>query len=274
MKVLVCIKKAELLNLKELKVDWSQEFFPYKNDPYENGWDLYFEPIVFDKEDSKIHLVPNTHLFHGQLCINHWMAYHEHLPYRQSMNRILNKYIKIKQPIIDEFEAIYKQNMEGHYCIGVHVRWGYGHVSEAPKGVPSIENFISEIDEVMKKTQTSRPFKIFLATDSQEVIQAFENHFTKRQLFYLAAPRSPHREESHLIYTNPEYWISHKEEWHKKKPGYFGGLTVLLDCLLLSKCNMFIHSSSNLSEFVSFYSPHIESIYLPKDDRNWPCLHE
>src|SRR3984957_19037861 len=30
---------------KTLVVDWSQEFFPYKDDPTANGWDLYFEPI-------------------------------------------------------------------------------------------------------------------------------------------------------------------------------------------------------------------------------------
>lgn len=274
-KVISEIKNCEQLNLKELNVDWSHEFFPYKDDPTENGWDLFFEPISFDDEDNRIlNSIPTiryAHFIHDQLCIDHWMAYQEHLPYRQSINRILNKYIKIKQPIMDKFSDVYKQHLEGHYCIGVHVRWGAAHQGEAPKGTPTIASYISEVSQLMKKIQTPCPFKIYIATDSQEVIEEFQKHFPKKLLFYLQAPRSLHREESHLIYDNTEYWLTHPWEFHKKKPGYFGGLAVLLDCLLLSKCNVFIHSTSNVSEFVSFYSPHIESIYLPKDNQTWPC---
>lgn len=277
-KVLAAIREFESAPLKEMNVDWSQEFFPYKDDPYENGWNCFFEPIIFNREDNEVNPVQalnfhHDHFLHDQLCINHWMAYDEHLSYRESINRILNKYIKIKQPILNETANIYKGHLEGFYCIGVHVRWGAAHIGESPKGTPTIESYIAEVSNIMQITQTPHPFKIYIATDSQEVIQAFEKHFSKDLLFYLSAPRSLHREESHLIYENAEYWLSHPSEFHQKKPGYLGGLTVLLDCLLLAKCNVFIHSTSNVSEFVSFYSPNIESIYLPKDNRTWPCRH-
>ena len=273
--VISIIRGYEPLNLKELNVDWTQEFFPYKDNPHENGWDLFFHPIVFDNEGQDIFIPTSTinlsHCVHDQLCIHHWMAYNEHLVYRQSLNRVLNKYLKIKQPILDELSTLYSEHLEGYYCIGAHVRWGFAHGVESPKGTPTIEDYINEIYELMQKTQTSLPFKIYLATDSQEVIQAFEKHFSKELLYYLSAQRSLHREESHLVYDNPDYWLSHPEEFHKRKPGYRGGVAVLLDCLLLSKCHVFIHSTSNVSEFVSFFSPHIESIYLPKDARTWPC---
>lgn len=273
--VVATIKGYEPLNLKELTVDWSQEFFPYKDDPYENGWDLYFEPIVFDMEDCEMFnpeaSIDHSHFIHDQLCIHHWMAYNEHLPYRQSVNRIWNKYLKIKQQILDELSSLYQQNLEGYYCIGVHVRWGVAHNCESPKGTPTIESYITEVSELMQRAQTSLPFKIYLATDSDEVIQEFERHFPKELLFYLPAQRSPHREESHLIYDNTKYWQAHPLEFHNKKPGYRGGVTVLLDCLLMSKCDVFIHSTSNVAEFVSFISPTIQSVYLPKDDRTWPC---
>ena len=270
--VVATIKGYESRNLKKLNVDWSQEFFPYKNHPHENGWNLYFEPIVFDNEDDEGAAPPRQeHFVHDQVCINHWMAYDEHLPYRLSLNRILNKYIKIKKPITDELESVYKENLEGYYCIGVHVRWGAAHTSESPKGTPKIEHYITEVFRLMQQTQTPYPFKIYLATDSEEVIRKFRNYFPKEMLFYLAERRSPHREESHLIYENPDYWKKHPREFHKKKPGYRGGVFVLLDCLLMSKCDVFIHSSSNVSEFVSFFSPHIKSVYLPKSDKTWPC---
>jgi hypothetical protein len=48
------------------------------------------------------------------------------------------------------------------------------------------------------------------------------------------------------------------------KVGYVGGVGALLDCLLLAKCDYFIHIISNLANFVSFYNPYIKSIFLPK----------
>ena len=274
MNVVRTIKIHEHLYTKGITIDWSQEFFPYKDHPTENGWDLYFEPIVFHTDAKARHLASRPHpdhAVHDQLCIDHWMAYDEHLSYRQDFNRILDSYIIIKREIIDELKRLYNEHLEGYYCIGVHVRWSAAHTSESPKGTPPIESYIAEVSDLIQNTETTRPFKIYLATDSEEVIQAFRNHFSEELLVYLSGSRSPHREESHLIYDNAAYWQAHPSEFHAKKPGYRGGVMVLLDCLLLAKCDLFIHSSSNVSEFVSFFSPTIKSIYLPKDSRTWPC---
>lgn len=274
-KVISAIIECEQFDIKELDIDWSQEFFPYKDDPIENGWNLFFEPVYLRNEDSSCRvnrtIQRNSHFLHDQLCINHWMEYHKHLPYRQSINEVLKKHLKIKATILEQFLDIYEQHLNGYYCIGVHVRWGAAHTAESPKGTPTLENYISEISNSIKQNQTSKPLKIFLATDSQEVIAKFKKHFPEQLLFYLPIPRSVGRKESHLIYENAAYWISHPSEFHQKKPGYLGGVGVLLDCLLLSKCDVFIHSSSNIAEFVSFFSPHIQSVYIPKDSRTWPC---
>lgn len=40
--------------IRSLYVDWTHEFFPFKDAPHENGWNLYFEPVVVDT--SKINL--------------------------------------------------------------------------------------------------------------------------------------------------------------------------------------------------------------------------
>ncbi len=269
-KVISFIKGNEF-HLKKINVDWSQEFFPYKDKPQDNGWDLFFEPIILNSNNTSLVPLKTEHTMHDQLCIDHWISYEENLPYRLNINRILNKYIQIKPEILKKFDEYYKKNLAGFYSIGVHVRWGSAHVAESPKGTPTLEDYISEVNDMICKIKTDLPFKIYLATDSQEVIEKFEENFSSELLFYLPAVRSPNREESHLIYDNTPYWLTHPEEFHAKKPGYIGGVFVLLDCLLLARCNVFIHSTSNVSEFVAFFSPYIQSVYLPKNNITWPC---
>ena len=45
-KLLQAIIYFEDRGLSRVYVDWTDEFFPYKDDPYENGWDLFFEPHI------------------------------------------------------------------------------------------------------------------------------------------------------------------------------------------------------------------------------------
>jgi hypothetical protein len=162
--------------------------------------------------------------------------------------------------------------MAGYYCIGVHVRYGSDHVSEAPKGVASLNDYLTEVKNLIQQ-EPFRPVRIYLATDSHYVVDAFQDTFSPDQLITINTCRAEYREVPHLIYGNGDYWLTHKEEFHKKKPGYLGGKGVLMDALLLARCDILIHSTSNITSFVTFYNPYIKSIYLPKDTTTWPCRH-
>lgn len=265
-------------NLEKVDVDWSDEFFLYKDDPYENGWDLFFEPIVFSQESDhhgeviKTISGMNYHELHDQLCIDHWMRYDSHLPYRMQVHDTLNKYIKVKKHILDKVDHITKTLMADHYCIGAHVRYGSDHAAEEPQGHPKLEDYLIEIAKIIQMNQ-GKKIKIYLATDSEYVVNTFRSMFSREMVLTIDTCRTTYRDVPHLIYGNGDYWLVHKEEFHQKKPGYFGGEGVLMDCLLLSKCDVLIHTTSNVPAFATFFNPHLPSIYLPKTNNTWPCRH-
>ncbi len=106
--------------------------------------------------------------------------------------------------------------------------------------------------------------KIYLATDSHEVIKNFTKTYGKK-LIYL----DTYRAEGKLDHNQAA--LTDNEHYHEHKAGYRGGLGALMDCLLLSKCDYFIHITSNLAKTVTFFNPHIRSIFLPQDAPYVPC---
>ncbi len=253
--------------IRSMYVDWTNQFFPFKDDQHGNGWDLFFEPVVIDSDilDTSQSVQKggncNTHDLHDQVCVAQWLRYDDYLPYRRFVHDKINKHIRIKPHILNEIESFYKKHMEGHICIGVHVRYAFGHAAETPKGHPSLQEYCNEVNNLLTKHSNSS-VKIFLASDSHVAINYFKAQYGDK-LIYLDTYRSSDGQDPGLMYGNDDYWMSHIEEWHKAKPGYHGGLGALMDCLLLSKCDYFIHITSNVASFVCFFSPYIKSIYLP-----------
>jgi len=262
--------------MHSFNVLWTHPFFPFKDDQKSNGWDLYFEPIDTGyqaTEDTPIRRVGNTgtHELHDQKCVAHWVRYDDYLPYRLYAHNIINKYIKIKPHILEEVEAFYKKHMEGHVCIGIHIRNGKAHQGEAPGGHPAYHTYAAEIDRYLRKHKNEK-VKIFLASDSHAVISYFKSVYDDK-IVYLDTYRAQTNEDPGLMYDAAKYWMSHPDEFNAKKPGYRGGLGVLMDCLLLSKCDYFIHITSNVATYVCFFNPYIKSIYLPHNIRFRQCRH-
>ena len=151
--------------------------------------------------------------------------------------------------------------MKGRTCIGVHVRYSTGHVAESPKGHPSLQEYCNEVDHLLQ-IHRNDPIAIFVASDSHVAINFFKARYGNK-LLYLDTYRASGVEDPGQIYGMDQYCIHHMDEWHRVKPGYKGGLGALMDCLLLSKCDYFIHITSNVASFVCFFNPYIKSIYLP-----------
>jgi hypothetical protein len=273
LKVVNNILHFEDENLVRVSVDWTHEFFPYKDQPHENGWDLYFDPIeITDRAPiRKIGGDPGYHELHDQLCRDTWVLYDQYLPYRLAVQERIQKYIKFKKNILQEVEYFYASNMTGYVMIGVHVRFATAHGQEVPGGWhPALEDYIAEVNMLIQQ-HTAVPVKVFLATDSHKVINYFKNYYGPNKLVYIDAFRAQGSEDPGLIYENADYWLSHPAHFHQRKPGYFGGKTTLIDGLLLSKCDYLIHTTSNVSTFASFMNPHIKSVYLPKNIGASPC---
>lgn len=276
-KVLKALIHFEDQGLYTAQVNWNDPFFPYKDNPNDNGWNSYFEPIKTNyplKENESITkqgACGGLHEIHDQLCVCHWVAYKQYFPYRNYVHQKINQYIEIKSHILDELNELYETNMKDHFLIGIHVRFARAHAHEVPGGPPSLNQYMAEADKLIKQ-HPSEKIKIFIASDSHYVVNQFKKKYGTK-LFYIDAYRANHSEDPGLIYENQQHWVSHPQQFHNKKPGYNGGKTTLLDCLLLSKCDYLIHTASNLSAAVVFFNPHIKSIYLPKTNFR-PCRYK
>ena len=45
------------------------------------------------------------------------------------------------------------------------------------------------------------------------------------------------------------------------------GTQVLMDILLLAKCDHFLHTESSVASLASYFNPHMTSIFLQEDDK-------
>lgn len=264
--------------MRSFNVLWTHQFFPFKDDPLCNGWDLYFEPIntnyfVENSTDTPITVGNSqTHELHDQKCVAQWLRYDDYLPYRLFVHEKIKKYIKIKEPISQQVEEFYHKNLHNHVCIGIHVRYGKSHQKEAPGGHPTLQTYAHHINLLLQKHKNDS-VKIYLASDSNVVIKYFKSLY-KEKIVYLDTYRAQNNEDPGLMYDAAHYWLKHPEEFHRKKPGYRGGLGVLMDCLLLAKCDYFIHITSNVASYVCFFNPFIKSIFLPKNITFQHCRHK
>ncbi len=269
-KVIQCLIHYEK-DLIRAHVDWTDEFFPYKDGADENGWDLFFEPIPIahkttlaaDVQKVISNSTAEFHELHDQECTSPWIAYDQFLPYRKYVNEIITKYIHLKPAVQQEWDAFYTAHMKGYTCIGVHARIARQHAWLVPgKRLPSLEDYYNEIDSLLKKHRGAK-IKIFVASDSHQAIKQFKERYGD-QILHIEAYRSQEDRDPCIMYTSGKYYKTHKDAWHADKHRYFGGLTTMLDCLLLSKCEYVIHTTSNLAFFSTYYNPEIKSIYLPK----------
>ncbi len=90
----------------------------------------------------------------------------------------------------------------------------------------------------------------FLATDSEEVVSVFEKAFGQRVVFQKDVSRV-HATEG---LTGPH---------DRQEPQtVLDGELILTDVLLLTRCNVFIHSVSNMATAVGYINPDIKMVYV------------
>jgi hypothetical protein len=87
-----------------------------------------------------------------------------------------------------------------------------------------------------------------LATDDLNVIGKFKEIFGERLIFCDNFTRSDSGEALHLSSSVNRPKI---------------GEEVLIECLLLSKCNVLIHSRSNVASVALYINPDLSHIYIP-----------
>lgn len=154
--------------------------------------------------------------------------------------------------------------MKNNYVIGIHYRGSLHHNDELDNTDyfdygKKVSIVFDHIDSILNEK-----CKIYLATDCKSILDKFINKYSTKLLYnknniYMNSDIETENEVHFGLFLTPQKmqepdFIS---DFHKNKPGLDGGIQLMIDVLLLSKCDVFIPSFSNMSDFVSIINPDI-----------------
>jgi hypothetical protein len=192
-----------------------------------NAWEYYFEKInkysLKDVYKSQNVILGNNTFYK---CFSHNIL-------EQKFYRIGKKYIKIKKNIIQEAKNFCKNNLDSN-TLAIHYR-GTSYKTSANHPYPATtEQSLEYINFLIKKYDYK---KIFLCTEDLTFFNAMKNEF-KSNLFYINSFRSS-KDNAFKIYP-------------RKQHRYKLGLEILQEALIISKCQGFLHSITNVSMYVKY----------------------
>lgn len=240
--VLAMLKHYDQGAYRGIQVNFSKMGAYYDPEMGKNWWNYYCEPISFGlKRDVSIvkgrgGLIPD------------YPNGNPDFTDREEAHRLINKYIRFRPHIQKKITLFMQDHFHGNYIIGIHYR---GTDNKESEFVP----FEQVAYRVKKKIQTLRlrNYKIFLATDEQRFLEYMIDEFG-----------------DHLCYLKDAFRgvtdVGIHQDPNLNK--YKAGEDAVLDCILLSRCDLLFRTASNLSLWSTFFNPDLPVIELSKKFRS------
>jgi len=237
-------------------INWETDNFLYadKSITESNCWKYYFENInnhnldnIPDYDYTKEFTMP-PYVEYSFRDIPH----HQHiidLNTFDSKREFVNKYIskiKIKKHIQEKINKFVDKNFKGYKVLGVHVR-GTDKWADVPGGNQIHSRFENYDSLVLKEVESYD--KILICTDSKRALL----HFKKKY--------------NNVVYYNSHRMINHTgDSIHFTRGSYSTGEDVLVESVLLSKCDKIIMTDSNVSLAALYFNPTIPFVYKSYED--------
>jgi hypothetical protein len=178
---------------------------------------------------------------------------------KRLLSQVIRESIRVRPCVADKAARFRREQFRSN-VLGVHIRGAEGarsRVFYAPGGLVPLERYFREIDAYI----AAYPFSgIFCATDSQGALDALEERYGSRLVYYPATRLTPSDERVGLHNATPE--------GHSKAAI---GEEVVTDWLLLGSCNHLLHGYSNVSltaRLINPMLPHLD-VYR-KYGYTWP----
>jgi len=189
----------------------------------ENAWNYFFENVSKYNLDevykSNKVIIVSDNFFH------HFNYNMEDLSFKE----IIKNKIKINRKFIKISNNFVKKNFQKN-TLGVHFR-GTSYKQSAGHPLPAtVKQMIKLVKDITKKDNIS---KIFLATEEKRYLEIFKKKFPDKLCYIKSSYRS---NKNDAFETYPR--INHR---------YKLGREVLIETILLSKCDSFIYLNSNVS---------------------------
>lgn len=235
--VVTLVKGYEYGVFDSVCVDYEKKGLYYDKSHGPNWWTYYFDPI--DLGIRSVPLSKCTRVQGNSVYIDSMLE--ERTMSAKEARTLISKYIHIKDELQQEIDD-YAQAHFNCFVIGVHYR-GTDKWCEAPR--VNYEEMFFQINNQIKLLG-NKEYKIFVATDEQAFLEDMLSVYGDKVLYLELAPRSSDKTATHYM----------------KKSPYENGKYAIMDCLLLSKTNILIRTSSNLSLASIYYNPDLKVIEL------------
>lgn len=176
--------------------------------------------------------------------------------HRNAYHSTVSKWLEItSERVLQIVRGTYLQRMDGRFCIGIHRRVGNVQVADLQGDglVPSLENFIETVNSILTREGMS-DYAIFLATDDAEAVGAFRLAYGTRLIVQDQVQR-----------TTPDAAEVHFRDWDRVSLA--DAEDVLVDTVLLSRCNVLIHASSSISTVASIMNPALTLVRVSATER-------
>lgn len=220
-------------------ITWGENYLYWEKsgiDGEENAFRYFFEQI--DGIDS---IKDAAHVIRSQYTHYEWVkkrfdavSYDVSEEYVNAMTDMMKKYIRYNQKTEDYLKKEYTDLLGDKKTIAVHYRGT--DFKRNYNNHPIMVRIEQEIEEVKKLLDTKDYEQIFLATDDESAIRAFEKEFGDRLKYYKDTFRDDGGDES-IAFSDD------KREHHK----YHLALEVLRDQYTLTNCAALICGYSNVT---------------------------
>jgi len=194
-----------------------------------------------------------THQAASRVDLAFWGTGRDHLPgrrlqkHRHVYHSTILKWLEItNNQVLEQVRQICAQFLDGRFCIGIHRRVGNAHVAnlQSDGNVPSVELFIKAVEAILSilTSEGISDHAIFLATDDAEAVGILKQAFGRGLIV-----------RDNVQRTTSDAAEVHFRDWDRLS--ITDAEDVLVDTVLLSKCDVLVHASSSVSTVASIMNP-------------------
>jgi hypothetical protein len=208
-----------------------------------NLWLQFFERLSFDEFPERTIKATGfaTEKMTGRRA---YRMYKLDRRWRSVYHALYRRHIRIRPAILDQVEEIYRARMKGNFCAGVHYRHP-AHDAECLHRIASPKVFI---ERLRRQLPVDQPWVVFLATDMTAALVAFDRAFGSRLVIQPGVHRAGLVAEGTL-------------RLDQERPDIGLAREVLVDCLLLARCDMLLHVTSNVATAAGYVNPALRMVY-------------
>jgi hypothetical protein len=229
-----------------IRVNWrvngSLQEFAYGTPADGELWGSFFEPLLFPRAPT-LERTTNLYADYGMTGLRAYRMYKRSSLWRADYGRAYREHVVVRAEILGRVEAVASERMSGRFCVGVHVRHP-DHAVELPGPAPSIERFVAQARRLVAR---GKPAVVVLATDVVEAVERFSDAFGDRLVVQADIART-RWQEPQLQHAQPAARLEL-------------GTQVLVDTLLLARCDVLLHVVSNIATAVGYMNPGVRMVY-------------